>query len=125
MLKEFREFILRGNVLDLAVAVIMGAAFGAIIDSLVKDVIMNIIAGIGGAPDFSSVAIPFLKSQLGIGKLINAIIGFLVVAAALFFIVIKPVNTLMARMKKEEAAAPPAPSAEEKLLGEIRDLLKR
>jgi large conductance mechanosensitive channel len=122
MLNEFKKFILKGNVLDLAVAVIIGAAFSKIVDSAVKDVIMPIIGMVGGQPDFSA----WKLGPILIGNFLNAIVGFLILAAVVFFVIVKPAGKLMSMMKKEEAAAPPPPTPEDiKLLTEIRDLLKK
>ncbi len=101
MLKEFRSFILRGNLVDLAVAVVIGAAFGALIAALVKDIITPVIAAVGGQPDFSALTFTINGSKFFYGDFINALIAFLIVAAAVFFFVIKPVNLLMARMRTE------------------------
>jgi len=122
MLKEFREFISRGNVLDLAVAVIIGGAFGAIVTSLVNDIVMPIIGVIIGGIDFTGLGITIGSATILYGNFLQAIINFLVIAVAVFLIV-KAANSVT---KKKEAAPPPppAPTAEEKLLGEIRDLLK-
>jgi large conductance mechanosensitive channel len=120
MLEGFKNFLLRGNVLDLAVGVIIGAAFGAIVDSLVKDIITPIIGMIGGAPDFSAIKI----GAINIGNFINALVSFIIKAAALYFIVVVPVQRMMAAMIKPAAAAAPEPTASEKLLAEIRDSLK-
>jgi large conductance mechanosensitive channel len=114
MLKGFRDFIARGNVIDLAVGVIIGAAFGAIVDSLVKDIITPIIGMLGGQPDFSALKL----GPIGLGNFINAVIAFLIKAAGLYFIIVLPFNNLAARLA---AAAPPKP--EEVLLREIRDQL--
>jgi large conductance mechanosensitive channel len=119
MLKGFRDFISRGNVVDLAVGVIMGAAFSAIVGSLVADVITPIIGAIFGRPDFSGITV----GPVMIGKFINAIVGFLLVAVGVYFFVVIPMNHLM--KKKETAPAPPPVSPQEKLLAEIRDLLAR
>jgi len=117
MLKGFRDFITRGNVVDLAVAVIIGAAFGAIVDSLVKDLITPLIGALGGQPDF-----PALKAgPLAVGNFLNAVIAFLIKAFALYFIVVVPLGRIAARL----AASPPAPTPQEVLLTEIRDLLKK
>jgi len=122
MLKEFREFALRGNVIDLAVAVVIGAAFTAIINSLVNDIIMPLVGVILGGLDFTTLAITFGDANITYGNFIQAIINFIIVAFVLF-LVVRSINRLQ---KKKEAAppAPPEPSAEEKLLAEIRDLLK-
>src|SRR5882757_9650895 len=98
MLKGFRNFITRGNVLDLAVGVIIGAAFGAIVDSLVKDLITPIIGMMGGTPDFSAVKV----GSISIGNFINAVLAFLIKAAGLYFLIIVPFNRFAAKM----AAAP-------------------
>ena len=137
MLKEFREFAMKGNVVDLAVGVIIGAAFGAIVNSLVADIIMPPIGYIMNGIDFSNFFL-VLKGEeyaslkaaqdagavtINYGVFINAIINFLIVAFAVF-ILVKQVN----RFRKQEAAAPaepPAPTTSEKLLTEIRDLLKQ
>jgi large conductance mechanosensitive channel len=125
VLKEFRDFILRGNVIELAVAVVIGAAFKAIVDALVKDLITPLIAAIGGQPDFSAIKFTINKSEFLIGDFINAIVSFLIIAAVIFFLVVKPVNAIMARAaRKTEVAAPPAPTKEEVLLTEIRDALR-
>lgn len=121
MLKEFKEFISRGNVLDLAVAVIIGAAFTAIVTSLVDDLIMPLIGVILGGVDFSSLAIKVGEANITYGNFIQAIINFLLIALVLFLLV-RAVNRMI---KQKEATPPPAePSAEEKLLTEIRDLLR-
>lgn len=111
MLKGFRQFILRGNVLDLAVAVVIGAAFGAVVTALVKDLITPLIAAIVGKPDFSAIVFTINGSKFLIGDFINAIVSFLLIAAAVYFFVITPVNALMARMRRGEA--PPDPTTKE------------
>jgi large conductance mechanosensitive channel len=103
MFKGFRDFILRGNVVDLAVAVVMGAAFGAVVNSIVKNVITPIIAMIGGTPDFSAIH----TGGLMWGNLINDILTFLILAAVVYFVIVAPINKLMARLKS--AAPPPQP----------------
>jgi large conductance mechanosensitive channel len=122
MLKEFRDFINRGNVVDLAVAVIIGGAFGAIVTSLVNDIIMPLVGVILGGVDFASLAIQVGEATILYGSFIQAIVNFVLIAFVLFLIV-RSFNKLQ---EEEEAApaAPPEPSAEEKLLTEIRDLLK-
>ncbi|MGB5060476.1 MAG: large-conductance mechanosensitive channel protein MscL [Candidatus Promineifilaceae bacterium] len=122
MFKEFKAFVSRGNVIDLAVAVILGAAFGAIIKSLVDDIIMPLVGIVLGGVDFTTLTLQVGNATLTYGNFIQAIVNFLVVAFALFLI-IRSIN----KTQKQEApapAAPPEPSAEEKLLAEIRDLLK-
>lgn len=140
MLKEFKEFAMRGNVVDMAVGIIIGAAFGTVVSSLVNDVLMPVISGIIGTPDFSNLfvvlrnpagaAFTSVKAArdagavvLAFGLFLNTIIAFLAVAIALFFLV-KGIN----RMRRQEAAAPavpPEPPEDVRLLGEIRDLLRR
>jgi large conductance mechanosensitive channel len=124
LLKEFREFILRGNVIDLAVAVVLGAAFGAVVNSLVKDLLTPLIAMIFGEPDFSALSFTINGSHFNYGAFINAVIAFLSVAAAIFFFVVKPVNMLAERRRKGEELPPEAVPEDIILLSEIRDLLK-
>ena len=107
-MKGFREFILRGNVLDLAVAVVMGAAFGAVVTALVKDLLTPLIAAIVGAPDFSGISLTVNGSKLLIGDFLNAIIAFLMLATVVYFFVVLPVNHLMARLRRGEI--PPDPT---------------
>jgi large conductance mechanosensitive channel len=124
MLKEFREFILRGNVVDLAVAVVIGAAFGAIVTSFVADIVTPLIAAIGGQPDFNDLTFRINGSVFRYGHFFNAIISFLIIAAVIFFLVVKPLNALAARRKRDEEPEPEAPAEDILLLTEIRDLLK-
>lgn len=122
MLKEFRNFIQRGNVMDLAVAVIIGGAFGAIVNSLIDDIIMPVIGVLLGGVDFTGLSIWVGDAVILYGNFIQAVINFLVIAFSVF-LVVRSYN----RLQKEEAETPeePAePSAEEILLTEIRDLLK-
>lgn len=126
MLEEFKKFALRGNVLDLAVAVVIGGAFGAIVNSLVNDIIMPLVGVLVGGVDFSSLAFQVGKATVAYGKFIQAIVNFLIIASAIF-LAVKAANQAAAALqlqKKEAPPAPPEPSAEEKLLMEIRDLLK-
>jgi len=139
MLEEFKKFILKGNVMDLAVGVIIGGAFGAIVKSMVDDVLMPIIGAIFGGLDFSNYFAPLAdgvtaatleaaKEQgavLAYGNFITAVINFLIIGFIIFLLV-RAVNKMMeAAKEEEEAAAPAAPPAQEVLLGEIRDLLKK
>ena len=101
-LEEFQKFILRGNVLDLAIGVVIGAAFGTVVTALVKDLITPIIAAFGGAPDFSLLHLTVNKSVFLIGDFINAVVSFLIIAAVVFFFVVKPVNALMDLRKTEK-----------------------
>jgi large conductance mechanosensitive channel len=102
MLTEFRQFILRGNLVDLAVAVVIGTAFAAVVASLVEDLITPLIAAVFGKSDFSALSFEVNGSTFRYGDFINALITFLLVAAVLFFVVIKPVNALLARVRSEE-----------------------
>ena len=122
MIQEFKEFIMRGNVLDLAVAVIIGAAFTAIVTSLVDDIIMPIIGVILGGVDFTSLAITVGDANITYGNFIQAIINFLLIALVLFLL-IRAINRMTPR-KEAAPEAPPEPTAEERLLAEIRDLLR-
>lgn len=101
MLADFKKFVLRGNVVDLAVGVVIGAALGTVVTALVEDLITPIIGAIGGTADFSNLSFTINESRFLYGDFINALISFLIVAAAVFFFVVVPVNRLMARMKTE------------------------
>ncbi len=127
MISEFKKFAVKGNMLDMAVGIIMGAAFGTVIKSLVEDVIMPPIGALTGGIDFSKLSFIIIKATedseavaINYGSFINALIAFLIVAWVLF-IIIKGMN----KFKEEEEAAPSAPPAQEVLLAEIRDLLKK
>lgn len=132
MLQEFKEFAVKGNVLDMAVGIIIGAAFGTVVQSLVNDVIMPPVGLLLGGMDFSEIAIQVgtdpegAPVAIGIGLFLNALLSFLIVAFAVFMIV-RSFNRLKRQeeAKEEAAPAPPEPSAEETLLAEIRDLLKQ
>lgn len=114
MLQGFKNFIARGNVVDLAVGVIIGAAVGEIVNSLVKDLITPIIGMLGGQPDFSALRV----GSIGLGNFLNNVISFLIKAAALYFVIVVPFNRFAARLT-------PPPSPTEALLAEIRDTLKK
>ena len=122
ILKEFKEFAMRGNVMDMAVGVIIGGAFGKIVSSLVDDVIMPVIGVLTGGVDFSKLSLMVGDAEVKYGMFIQNIIDFLIIAICIFSM-IKVMNSISAK-KKEEPAAPAEPSNEEKLLSEIRDLLK-
>ena len=124
MVKEFREFLLRGNVIDLAIAVVLGAAFGVVVTSFVNDILMQLIAMIGGQPDFSGLSFTINDAEFRYGAFLNAVISFVIIAAAIFFFVVRPVNALMARRKAGLEPEPEAVPEDVLLLGEIRDLLR-
>ena len=104
-MKDFKEFLLRGNLVDMAVGVVIGLAFAAVITALVADLITPLIAAIGGNPDFSRLTFTVNKSHFLYGSFVNALISFLVIAAVVFFLVLKPVNALMARRRTETPVA--------------------
>lgn len=108
MMSGFRQFLLRGNVVDLAVAVVIGAAFGAVITALVKGLLTPLIGALVGTPDFSALSFTLNGSQFLIGDVVNAIVSFLLISAAIYFFVIVPVNALAARRNRGEA--PPDPT---------------
>ncbi|HVT60043.1 MAG TPA: large conductance mechanosensitive channel protein MscL [Thermoanaerobaculia bacterium] len=107
-MKGLRQFLLRGNVLDLAVAVVIGAAFGAVITALVKDLITPLIAAIAGKPDFSTIVFEINGSKFLLGDFINALLSFLLIGAAVYFFVVVPVNAFMTRRQRGEI--PPDPT---------------
>jgi large conductance mechanosensitive channel len=121
MLKEFKAFIFRGNVISLAVGIIIGAAFNDIVKAIVDNILMPVVGILTGGYDFKSLAITVHNAKIQYGMAIQASVSFIIIAFSLFLIV-KAAN---AATKKEEAAAPPAPTKEEILLAEIRDLLKK
>lgn len=122
LFKEFKTFIARGNVIDLAVGVVIGSAFGKIVTSLVDDILMPIIGAIIGGIDFNSLSIKVGEARIMYGSFINNIINFLIIALCIFFFV-KLMNKVI--KKKEEEPAPPVKSDEVKLLEEIRDLMAK
>jgi len=119
--REFREFAMKGNVVDLAVGVIIGAAFGKIVASLVGDVVMPLIGTMVGGVDFSGLAIQIGQAKIQYGKFIQTCIDFLIIAWAIF-VAVQVINRLKRREEEKPAAAPPR---QERLLEEIRDLLKK
>ncbi|MDX6628604.1 MAG: large conductance mechanosensitive channel [Gaiellales bacterium] len=123
MLKEFRDFLMKGNLIELAVAVVMGIAFGLVVKSLVDNLITPIIGMIGGV-DFSNERFSINGSTFKYGQFVNDVISFVLTAAAVFFVIVKPVNMVMSRIRRPEVDGPAAPTQEE-LLTEIRDLLAR
>ena len=108
MLKGFKEFVLRGNVLDLAIAVVIGGAFSAVVAALVKDLLTPLVGAIAGKPDFSSLVVTVNGSAFLIGDFLNAVISFVLMAAAVYFFVVAPMNALIARRRRGEA--PPDPT---------------
>ena len=113
VLKGFKDFVLRGNVVDLAVAVVIGAAFTAVVNALVKDLLTPVIAAIFGKPDFGDLAFTINDSRFAYGDFLNAVLTFLIVAAVMFFLVIKPVNLLMERFSTEaDVESPTRPCPE-------------
>jgi large conductance mechanosensitive channel len=108
MLQGFKKFLFRGNVVDLAVAVVIGAAFGAVVTSLVTNVFTPLIAAIGGKPDFSNLSVTINHSKVMYGSFLNALISFVMIAAAVYFFIVAPLNTILERRKKGES--PPDPS---------------
>ena len=125
MFKGFRDFVTRGNVVELAVGFVMGAAFGAVVTSVVESLITPLVAAVFGEPDLTSVgAFTINGAAFSAGAVLDAVLNFLLIAAAVYFIVVAPLNALQRRMAKEEEAAPSGPT-ETELLVEIRDLLKK
>lgn len=106
MLKGFRDFILRGNVVDLAVAVVIGTAFGDVVSALVKGLLTPLIGFIGGLPDFSSLTFTINKSEFLIGDFLNALISFLLIAGVIYFFVVTPMNKLLNQLKSGEKKDP-------------------
>ncbi|HFR4161917.1 TPA: large-conductance mechanosensitive channel protein MscL [Bacillus cereus] len=124
MWNEFKKFAFKGNVVDLAVGVVIGAAFGKIVSSLVKDIITPLLGMVLGGVDFTSLKITFGKSSIMYGNFIQTIFDFLIIAAAIFMFV-KVFNKLTSKREEEKEEELPEPTKEEELLGEIRDLLKQ
>jgi len=123
MFSDFKAFLLRGNVVDLAVAVVVGAAFGAVVTALVSDLIMPLIGALGGKPDFSGLSFTLNHSKFMYGEFLNALISFLIISAVIFFFVVKPLNILMVRFQKgKEKDVPKDPQLV--VLEEIRDALQ-
>jgi large conductance mechanosensitive channel len=125
MLKGFRDFVLRGNVVDLAVAVILGAAFNSIVTSLVSDVLNPLIAATIGKPDFSTVILDVHGGHIKIGNFLNAAVSFIIVAAVVYFVIVLPLNTLLARLKKPAPEAPSSMKTCPECLSEIPLAAKR
>jgi large conductance mechanosensitive channel len=131
MLKGFKEFIMRGNVVDLAVGIVIGSAFAAVVSSLVEDVLNPLVGAVFGKPDLTGTWDITVRaatatqeaSVISVGGFLNAILQFLIIAAALYFVVVTPLNKLAGRRKQGEEPEPEAPAEDVLLLQEIRDLL--
>ena len=124
-MKGFKEFMLRGNVVELAVAVVMGAAFSAVVTAFVKDLLTPLIAAIVGAPDFSAISVSVNGSKLMIGDFMNALFAFLMVGIAVYFFVVLPVNALMARIRRGEVAPDPTTKKCPECLSEVAIAARR
>jgi large conductance mechanosensitive channel len=105
-MEGFKQFLLRGNVVDMAVGIVVGAAFGTVVTSFVKDLLTPLIAALIHAPDFSGIAFELHGSKFLIGEFINAVVSFLIIATAVYFAVVLPINTLVARMRRQPPADP-------------------
>ena len=125
MLQGFKQFMLRGNVLDLAVAVVMGAAFGAVVAALVKDLITPLIAAIVGKPDFSAIEFTINGSKFPIGDFINALVSFILIGVAVYFFIVLPVNRLTARLNRGEATPDPTTKKCPECLSEVAIAARR
>jgi large conductance mechanosensitive channel len=125
VLKDFRQFILRGNLVDLAVAVVIGAAFGTVVSALVADLITPLIAAIGGKPSFNDLSFTINGSRFLYGNFLNTLLSFLIIAAVVFFLVIKPVNALLARARTEPPVDPPSTRECPECLSEIPTAARR
>ncbi len=124
MFEGFKKFLLRGNLVDLAVGVIVGAAFSGVVTAFTQGVIMPIIGIFGGVPNFDALQFTVNGSIFKYGTFLTALVNFLLTASVIYFFVLVPVNRLMERFKREKKAAVTEPSNQEKLLAEIRDVLK-
>ena len=124
-MKGFKQFMLRGNVVELAVAVVMGAAFTAVVTSLVTNLLTPLIAAIVGAPDFSAIAVDVNGSKLLVGAFLNALFSFLMISAAVYFFVVLPVNALVARMRRGEVAPDPTTKKCPECLSEVAIAARR
>jgi len=125
MLTGFRQFLLRGNVIDLAVAVVIGGAFGAVVAAMVKDLITPLIAAVVGQPDFSAITFTVNGSQFLIGDFVNALLAFVLVSAAVYFFIVVPVNAIAARRARGEAPADPTTKKCPECLSEVAIAARR
>jgi large conductance mechanosensitive channel len=121
----FKEFLLRGNVVDLAVGVVVGAAFGGVVTAFTKDLLTSLIAAVAGKPDFSAIQFTLNGSKFPVGDFLNAIISFLIIATAVYYMVVLPINALVARAKKEPPPADPTTKKCPECLSEIPIAAKR
>ena len=119
MLSGFKQFILRGNVVDLAVGVVIGVAFGSVVTALTKDLLTPLIAALVGKPDFSAISFTIGSTVFPVGDFINAVVSFLLIAATVYFFVVTPINALVARMRKAPAPADPTTKKCPECLNEI------
>lgn len=124
-MKGFKEFMLRGNVVELAVAVVMGAAFTAVVTAFVKDLLTPLIAAVVGAPDFSAISVEINSSKMMVGNFMNALFAFLMVGVAVYFFVVLPMNALMARIRRGEVPPDPATKKCPECLSEIAIAARR
>lgn len=124
-MQEFKKFVLKGNVVDLAVGVVIGVAFGAVVTGFVENLVTPLIAAIGGQPDFSSLSFTINNSIFMYGSFINAVISFLIIATVIFFFVVKPVNALQARATKNKTPEDPTEKKCPECLSEIPKAAKR
>ena len=126
MVQEFKDFAFKGNIVELAIAFVLGGAFASVVNSLVDNVIMPIVAAIFGQPDFSRLALSIGNSEIAYGRFVDDVVAFALIALALFFFVVKPFQAINEQRAEEEEAAEPAPDPDDiVLLREIRDALKR
>ncbi|MBI4886882.1 MAG: large conductance mechanosensitive channel protein MscL [Acidobacteria bacterium] len=119
MLSDFKRFILRGNVVDLAVAVVMGGAFGTLVTSLVKDLLTPLIAALVGHPDFSAIAVTVNRSRFLIGSFVNAVVTFVLISVAMYLFIVAPVNAVLGRLRRGEASADPTTKTCPECLSEV------
>ena len=121
-MKDFKEFVLRGNLVDMAVGIVIGVAFAAVVTALVADLITPLIAAIGGKPDFANLSFTVNGSHFKYGDFINAVVSFLIIAAVIYFLVVLPVNKLLERRRRGQEP-PPEPTEDILILRQIRDAL--
>jgi large conductance mechanosensitive channel len=121
----FKQFMLRGNVVELAVAVVMGAAFTAVVTAFVADLLTPLIAAVAGKPDFSAIAVTVNGSKLMVGRFVNALLAFLMISVAVYFFVVLPVNALTARMRRGEATPDPTTKKCPECLSEVAIAARR